>query len=111
MYELFNMKPGDHISLCFPDGSRFEVRQAGESFEVCDRDGKPVFARVMGNGQASAVQDVELFCEGGVIHPVTVPAGIRVTVRDYDVEGPIEDGETEIDDDGNAYYPMVFEGA
>lgn len=53
--------------------------------------------------------EVELFIEGGVVHDVTVPDGVRVTVRDYDVEGS-DESDLETDDDGHKFYRLTFGG-
>ena len=45
---------------------------------------------------------------GGVVQNVDFPAGVRVVVRDYDVEGCNESDLTN-DENGNKYLESVWE--
>jgi hypothetical protein len=53
---------------------------------------------------------VNITIDGGLIQNVELPEGVRVEVRDYDTEGGIEEGEIETDENGDDYYPTVYEG-
>jgi len=50
---------------------------------------------------------VTITVEGGVVQHVDCPAGVRVVVKDYDVDGSETDLET--DDNGNKYVESVWE--
>ena len=52
-------------------------------------------------------QTVHLTVEGGVVQHVAVPRGVRVVVRDYDVDG----SETDIaeDENGDKYNEGIWE--
>jgi hypothetical protein len=54
------------------------------------------------------VKTVYVFIEGGVIHDMHIPKGVRVIVRDSDVEG-VEPERIEQDKDGQEYVESVWE--
>jgi len=51
---------------------------------------------------------VEITVEGGVIQDVQCPEGVRVVVKDYDVEGTPED-ELHEDEDGYQFMESIWE--
>ena len=52
--------------------------------------------------------EVIVYVEGGVIHNVEVPPGVRVIIRDADVEG--YEGELQ-GEEGEEYVESVYEGS
>jgi hypothetical protein len=58
--------------------------------------------------EASLMQTVYVFIEGGVIHDMRVPTGITVIVRDFDVEG-VEPERVQQDADGQEFVESVWE--
>ena len=52
--------------------------------------------------------DVVLAVNGGVVSDVQIPRGIRVIIRDYDVEGC--DAVLDKDEDGAEYREITFQG-
>lgn len=59
-------------------------------------------------GKCDGLLVVTITVEGGVVQDVEVPPGVRVIVKDYDVEGMDEDRMTK-DEDGNEYVESVYE--
>lgn len=51
---------------------------------------------------------VTVIVEGGVIQNITVPKGVTVIVRDYDIEG-YEGEDLLIDDNGEDYIESRYE--
>ncbi len=43
--------------------------------------------------------EVHIDVEGGVVHCVTLPPGVTVTIRDYDIEG-VEEDRVSVDEHG-----------
>ncbi len=57
------------------------------------------------------IQTVVINVEGGVVHLVRKSRGVRLIVRDYDVEGETEEGSSKlkVDKNGDSYAEAVFE--
>ncbi len=56
------------------------------------------------------VKVVKIVIEGGVIQDIELPAGVKVVVHDYDVEGGIwEPGEVLRDFHGDEYIESIWE--
>lgn len=51
---------------------------------------------------------VRVTVEGGVVQNVEVPKGVRVIVKDYDVEG-CDDDQLEQDEAGDSFITSVWE--
>jgi len=55
---------------------------------------------------------IEIRLEGGLITEIKgIPRGVVVEVRDYDIEGTVEEDSPDLltDDDGNQYLSSEFE--
>lgn len=50
---------------------------------------------------------VHITVEGGVVQHVAVPSGVRVVVRDYDVDS--DDADLSTDGNGDEYLESVWE--
>jgi hypothetical protein len=50
---------------------------------------------------------VEITMKGGVIQEIRLPKDVRVIVRDYDVDGPMEGLQK--DENGDPYIETVWE--
>jgi len=50
---------------------------------------------------------VRITVEGGVIQDIEVPKGVRVILRDYDVDG--EEKKLQKDENGDPYIETVWE--
>lgn len=59
------------------------------------------------------MRTVTVWMEGGVIHDVKLPDGIRLELRDYDVESGIESDDPRLrtDASGEQYVSIEFEPA
>lgn len=56
------------------------------------------------------MKEVEIIIAGGAVQSVTLPEGVRVVIKDYDVEGDDWDGKDVLkDEDGDCYQLMEFE--
>jgi hypothetical protein len=55
------------------------------------------------------MKHVQICMEGGVIHSTSVPPGVRLEVRDYDIED-IDPEDLLLNEAGEKYYPIVDEG-
>jgi len=56
------------------------------------------------------VKVVKIVMEGGIIQDIELPPGVKVIVRDYDVEGGIgEPGEVLRDFHGDEYMETIWE--
>ena len=51
---------------------------------------------------------VRITMEGGVIQAAEVPKGVRVIVRDYDVDG-VETERLQRDEDGSEFIEAIWE--
>jgi hypothetical protein len=51
---------------------------------------------------------VRVTVEGGVVQHVEVPEGVKVIVRDYDVEGPEAD-HLQRDENGDQFIESIWE--
>jgi len=54
------------------------------------------------------MQTVYVFIEGGVVQDMQIPKGVRVVVRDYDVEG-VEPERIQQDADKQEFVESVWE--
>lgn len=55
----------------------------------------------------TTVKTINITVEGGVIQHVEVPAGVRVVVRDYDVDC-VELHRLQRDQDGHAFVEQIW---
>lgn len=51
---------------------------------------------------------VNVTVEGGVVQYIDVPEGVRVVVKDYDVEG-CDEAELEEDENGDYFFEAIWE--
>lgn len=54
------------------------------------------------------MKTVTVTVEGGVVQHVEVPQGVRVVVKDYDVEG-CDDADFDEDENGDEYVESIWE--
>lgn len=54
------------------------------------------------------MKTVEVTVEGGVVQYIDVPQGVRVIVKDYDVEG-CDQSDLEQDENGDNYFEAIWE--
>jgi len=52
--------------------------------------------------------NIELRIDGGVIESYNIPKGVKVIVRDYDIEG-VDPSVLEKDKEGNKHQKITFE--
>jgi len=62
---------------------------------------------VGGEMREKNMKTVEITMEGGVIQDIALPKGVKVVVRDYDVDGGEENLKQ--DDNGDNYIESVWE--
>lgn len=55
------------------------------------------------------MKQVILKVDGGIVDPVTIPQGVEVVVRDYDMANTIENELIHTDDNGKEFVEIVFE--
>lgn len=55
------------------------------------------------------MKQVILRVDGGIVDPVTIPQGVEVVVRDYDMTNSIENELIHTDDAGKEFVEIVFE--
>jgi hypothetical protein len=54
------------------------------------------------------MKTVTVTVEGGVVQHIDIPEGVRVVVKDYDVEG-CDEAELEEDENGDTYFEAIWE--
>ncbi len=54
------------------------------------------------------MKTVRVTVEGGVVQHIEVPKGVRVIVKDYDVEG-CDESQLEHDENGDNYFEAIWE--
>lgn len=66
--------------------------------------------KLLHDGSYNEPLEVIVYVSGGVVQDVDVPNGVKVLVRDYDVEGcDLTEPEIEEDESGNYYVESVWE--
>lgn len=55
------------------------------------------------------MKQVILRMDGGIVDPVTIPQGVEVVVRDYDMVDTIDNELVQTDDTGKEFVEIVFE--
>lgn len=55
------------------------------------------------------MKQVILRVDGGIVDPISIPNGIEVVVRDYDMADTITNELIQSDDSGKEYVEIVFE--
>lgn len=55
------------------------------------------------------MKQVILRMDGGIVDPVTIPQGVEVVVRDYDMVNTIDNELVQTDDTGKEFVEIVFE--
>jgi len=54
-------------------------------------------------------KQIILKVEGGIVDPITIPEGIEVAIRDYDMIQTIDNELIQKDEDGNEFVEIIFE--
>ncbi len=54
-------------------------------------------------------KQIILKVEGGIVDPITIPEGIEVVVRDYDMVDTVSNELVHKDNDGKEFIEIVFE--
>lgn len=55
------------------------------------------------------MKQVILRVDGGIVDPISIPNGIEVVVRDYDMADTVTNELIQSDDSGKEYVEIVFE--
>lgn len=55
------------------------------------------------------MKQVILKVDGGIVDPITIPKGIEVVIRDYDMVDTVTNELIQSDDSGKEYIEIVFE--
>ena len=55
------------------------------------------------------MKQVILKVDGGIVDPITIPQGIEVVIRDYDMADKVTNELIQSDDSGKEYIEIVFE--
>lgn len=55
------------------------------------------------------MKQVILKVDGGIVDPITIPQGIEVVIRDYDMVDTVTNELIQSDDSGKEYIEIVFE--
>lgn len=55
------------------------------------------------------MKQVVLRVDGGIVDAITIPQGVEVVVRDYDMVNTIDNELVQIDDTGKEYVEIIFE--
>jgi len=54
-------------------------------------------------------KQIILKVDGGIVDPITIPEGMEVVIRDYDMTNTIENELIQKDDDGREFVEIIFE--
>lgn len=54
-------------------------------------------------------KQIILRVDGGIVDPVSIPDGIEVVVRDYDMVNTIDNEMVQTDDEGKDFVEIVFD--
>lgn len=57
----------------------------------------------------NTMKQVILRVDGGIVDPITIPEGIEVVIRDYDMANTIDNELIHTDYTGKEYIEIVFE--
>lgn len=57
----------------------------------------------------NTMKQVILKVNGGIVDPITIPQGVEVVVRDYDMANTIDNELVQTDDTGKEFVEIVFE--
>lgn len=55
------------------------------------------------------MKQVVLRVDGGIVDAITIPQGVEVVVRDYDMVNTIDNELVQTDDTGKEYVEIIFE--
>jgi len=55
------------------------------------------------------MKQVVLRVDGGIVDAITIPQGVEVVIRDYDMVNTIDNELVQTDDTGKEYVEIVFE--
>lgn len=55
------------------------------------------------------MKQVVLRVDGGIVDAITIPQGVEVVVRDYDMVNTIDNELVQTDDSGKEYVEIIFE--
>ncbi len=55
------------------------------------------------------MQQVILKIDGGIVDPVSIPQGVEVVIRDYDMTDTVTNELIQSDDSGKEYIEIIFE--
>lgn len=55
------------------------------------------------------MKQVVLRVDGGIVDAITIPQGVEVVVRDYDMANTIDNELVQTDDTGKEYVEIIFE--
>jgi len=55
------------------------------------------------------MKQVVLRVDGGIVDTITIPQGVEVVIRDYDMVNTIDNELVQTDDTGKEYVEIVFE--
>jgi hypothetical protein len=54
-------------------------------------------------------KQIILKVDGGIVDPISIPEGIEVVVRDYDMINTIDNELVQKDEDGREFVEIIFE--
>lgn len=54
-------------------------------------------------------KQIVLRVDGGIVDPISIPDGIEVVVRDYDMVNTIDNEMVQTDDEGKDFVEIVFD--
>lgn len=57
----------------------------------------------------NTMKQVVLRVDGGIVDAITIPQGVEVVVRDYDMVNTIDNELVQTDDTGKEYVEIIFE--
>jgi len=57
----------------------------------------------------NTMKQVVLRVDGGIVDAITIPQGVEVVIRDYDMVNTIDNELVQTDDTGKEYVEIVFE--
>ena len=55
------------------------------------------------------MKQVVLRVDGGIVDPISIPQGIEVVIRDYDMTDTVNNELIQSDNSGKEYVEIVFE--
>jgi hypothetical protein len=101
--ELFYVMTPSGRQIVIGHETRREAQQIADIFNFTKRDENTVNA-------VDVPKQVNVFLEGGIIHNIELPEGVRVTIYDYDTEGS-EPERIRKDGKGDACIITTWDGS